>query len=79
MFYAKFLFYIKSLQGLIIKRIQDSISCEENRRFIYLGDGSGDYCPSLSLRLCLRVWRRREGKAWKKRNEQVKEIEENGR
>jgi len=32
-----------------------------------------------SLRLCLRVWRGREGKAWKKRNEQVEEIEENGR
>ena len=31
------------------------------------------------LRLCLRVWRGREGKAWEKRNEQVEEIEENGR
>ena len=37
-------------QGLIINRIQDSLSCEENKRFIYLGDGSGDYCPSLRLK-----------------------------
>jgi len=33
----------------------------------------------ITLRLCLRVWRGREGKAWEKRNEQVEEIEENGR
>ena len=41
-----------SLQGLIIERIriQDSISAEENKRFIYLGDGSGDYCPGLRLK-----------------------------
>ena len=38
------------LQGLIIERIQDSISAEDNKRFIYLGDGSGDYCPSLRLK-----------------------------
>ncbi|KAJ7963153.1 Inorganic pyrophosphatase [Quillaja saponaria] len=37
-------------KGLIIERIQDSIPLEENKRFIYLGDGSGDYCPSLRLR-----------------------------
>jgi len=37
------------LQGLVIERIQDSIS-EENKRFIYLGDGVGDYCPSLRLK-----------------------------
>ena len=39
-----------SLQGLIIERIQNSISAEGNKRFIYLGDGSGDYCPSLRLK-----------------------------
>ncbi|XP_057457499.1 inorganic pyrophosphatase 1-like [Lotus japonicus] len=37
-------------KGLIIKRIQDTISHEENKRFIYLGDGAGDYCPSLKLK-----------------------------
>ena len=33
-------------QGVVIKRIQASISTE---KFIYLGDGSGDFCPSLKL------------------------------
>ncbi|KAK7268169.1 hypothetical protein RIF29_20859 [Crotalaria pallida] len=37
-------------KGLIIERIQNSISPEENKRFIYLGDGAGDYCPSLRLK-----------------------------
>ncbi|XP_052725064.1 inorganic pyrophosphatase 1-like [Vigna angularis] len=36
-------------KDLVIERIQDSIS-EENKRLIYLGDGSGDYCPSLRLK-----------------------------
>jgi len=33
----------------VIERIQESIS-EEDKRMIYLGDGSGDYCPSLRLK-----------------------------
>ncbi|KEH18312.1 putative hydrolase [Medicago truncatula] len=37
-------------KGLIIDRIQKSISEVEKKRFIYLGDGAGDYCPSLRLR-----------------------------
>ncbi|XP_058750299.1 inorganic pyrophosphatase 2-like [Vicia villosa] len=37
-------------KGLIIDRIQDTISEVDNKRFIYLGDGAGDYCPSLRLR-----------------------------
>ncbi|KAL2337979.1 hypothetical protein Fmac_012425 [Flemingia macrophylla] len=37
-------------KGLILDRIQDSISQEDNKRIIYLGDGSGDYCPSLRLK-----------------------------
>jgi pyridoxal phosphate phosphatase PHOSPHO2 len=37
-------------KGLVIERIQESLSEEENKRFIYLGDGSGDYCPSLKLK-----------------------------
>ncbi|CAL0335204.1 unnamed protein product [Lupinus luteus] len=37
-------------KGMIIDRIQDSISTEDNKRFIYLGDGGGDYCPSLRLK-----------------------------
>lgn len=35
-------------KGLIIERIQASVF-EEEKKFIYLGDGSGDYCPSLKL------------------------------
>ncbi|KEH18309.1 putative hydrolase [Medicago truncatula] len=37
-------------KGLIIDRIQNTFSEGENKRFIYLGDGIGDYCPSLRLR-----------------------------
>ncbi|KAF9688759.1 hypothetical protein SADUNF_Sadunf01G0021400 [Salix dunnii] len=38
-----------SLMGLIIERIQASISKEGSKKIIYLGDGAGDYCPSLKL------------------------------
>ncbi|XP_058745356.1 inorganic pyrophosphatase 2-like [Vicia villosa] len=34
-------------KGLIVDRIQDTIGEVDNKRFIYLGDGAGDYCPSL--------------------------------
>lgn len=37
-------------KSLIVERIQDSVTVEEKKKFIYLGDGSGDYCPSLKLR-----------------------------
>ncbi|XP_061350223.1 inorganic pyrophosphatase 1-like [Gastrolobium bilobum] len=37
-------------KGLIIERIQNSMSRFANKRFIYLGDGVGDYCPSLRLK-----------------------------
>ncbi|OAY36531.1 inorganic pyrophosphatase 1 [Manihot esculenta] len=36
-------------KGLIIERIQASIAKEGNKKIIYLGDGVGDYCPSLKL------------------------------
>ncbi|XP_068653274.1 inorganic pyrophosphatase 1-like [Aristolochia californica] len=35
-------------KGLIMKRIISSM--ETKKRLIYLGDGKGDYCPSLKLR-----------------------------
>ncbi|WVZ03895.1 hypothetical protein V8G54_024701 [Vigna mungo] len=38
-----------AFKGLVIERIQDSIS-EEVKRLIYLRDGSGEYCPSLRLK-----------------------------
>ncbi|XP_004510357.1 inorganic pyrophosphatase 2-like [Cicer arietinum] len=37
-------------KGIIVDRIQSSISVLENKRFIYLGDGAGDYCPTLRLK-----------------------------
>ncbi|KAF5745484.1 hypothetical protein HS088_TW07G01069 [Tripterygium wilfordii] len=36
-------------KGLIIERIQASLATEGKKKLIYLGDGSGDYCPSLKL------------------------------
>ncbi|CAL5361253.1 unnamed protein product [Camellia sinensis] len=35
-------------KGLIMERIQ--VSVEGKKKFIYLGDGKGDFCPSLKLR-----------------------------
>ncbi|CAN8292806.1 unnamed protein product [Cochlearia groenlandica] len=40
-------------KGLIIERIQDSLTKEginNNKTIIYVGDGAGDYCPSLKLK-----------------------------
>ncbi|VVA91687.1 unnamed protein product [Arabis nemorensis] len=38
-------------KGLIIERIQASLTKEGKKmKMIYLGDGAGDYCPSLRLR-----------------------------
>jgi len=34
---------------LIIERIQQSLAKEGKKKMIYLGDGAGDYCPSLKL------------------------------
>jgi len=36
-------------KGKIIERIRASAFAEGKKRFIYLGDGKGDYCPSLKL------------------------------
>lgn len=37
-------------KGVVIERIQAAVSAEgKKKRFIYLGDGNGDYCPSLKL------------------------------
>ncbi|KAE7998581.1 hypothetical protein FH972_003112 [Carpinus fangiana] len=36
-------------KGLVIDQIQASISESGKKRFIYLGDGNGDYCPTLKL------------------------------
>nr|CAD1833952.1 unnamed protein product [Ananas comosus var. bracteatus] len=36
-------------KGKIIERIRASVTAEGKKHFIYLGDGKGDYCPSLKL------------------------------
>ncbi|RZS16030.1 hypothetical protein BHM03_00048003 [Ensete ventricosum] len=36
-------------KSAIMERIQASAFVEGRKRFIYLGDGKGDYCPSLRL------------------------------
>ncbi|KAL0297674.1 UNVERIFIED_CONTAM: Inorganic pyrophosphatase 2 [Sesamum radiatum] len=36
-------------KGMIIERIQASIAKEGKKRMMYLGEGSGDFCPSLKL------------------------------
>ncbi|KAH0982452.1 hypothetical protein GBA52_009629 [Prunus armeniaca] len=37
-------------KGVVIERIQTSVCTEGKKKIIYLGDGSGDYCPSLKLK-----------------------------
>ncbi|XVE97662.1 hypothetical protein REPUB_Repub03eG0038100 [Reevesia pubescens] len=36
-------------KGLIMERIQASVSATGNKRFIYLGDGTADFCLGLKL------------------------------
>ncbi|KAI3761623.1 hypothetical protein L1987_52044 [Smallanthus sonchifolius] len=36
-------------KGKIIKIIQSTFATEEKKKIIYLGDGAGDFCPSLKL------------------------------
>ncbi|XP_058093950.1 inorganic pyrophosphatase 1-like [Magnolia sinica] len=36
-------------KGLIIEQIRASVLKDGKKRFIYLGDGKGDFCPSLKL------------------------------
>lgn len=42
-------FFFFPIKGLIIERIRSSVLKDSKKRFIYLGDGKGDYCPSLKL------------------------------
>ncbi|XP_020228584.1 inorganic pyrophosphatase 2 [Cajanus cajan] len=37
-------------KGLVIERIQNSLEAAGKKKVIYLGDGSGDFCPSLKLK-----------------------------
>ena len=40
---------IDFMQGLIIERIKAEMLEKGKKRIIYLGDGKGDFCPSLKL------------------------------
>ncbi|CAK8535899.1 unnamed protein product [Lathyrus sativus] len=37
-------------KGLVIEKFQSSLDEEGEKNMIYLGDGSGDFCPSLKLK-----------------------------
>ncbi|CAL9118135.1 unnamed protein product [Musa acuminata var. zebrina] len=51
-------------KSTIIERIQASASLEGRKRFIYLGDGKGDYCPALRLSEEDYVMPRKNHPAW---------------
>uniref|UniRef100_A0A6N2NHP4 Uncharacterized protein n=1 Tax=Salix viminalis TaxID=40686 RepID=A0A6N2NHP4_SALVM len=36
--------------GVVMKRIQASVSSEGEKQFIYVGDGKNDFCPALTLK-----------------------------
>lgn len=50
-------------KGQIMKRIQSSVATE-GKKFIYLGDGVGDFCPSLKLKQGDHVMPRKNFPLW---------------
>ncbi|CAN4086919.1 unnamed protein product [Withania somnifera] len=56
-------------KGLVIERIQASLAKEGKKRMIYLGDGAGDFCPSLKLKEQDFVMPRKDFPVWKLINE----------
>ncbi|KAG5527781.1 hypothetical protein RHGRI_028653 [Rhododendron griersonianum] len=53
-------------KGLVIEQIQASISEKGKVRMIYLGDGRGDFCPSLKLGEGDHVMPRKDFPLWKR-------------
>ncbi|GAB4852749.1 hypothetical protein Ancab_016958 [Ancistrocladus abbreviatus] len=53
-------------KGLIVKHIQASVSQSRKKTFIYLGDGKGDYCPSLKLGEVDHVMPRKKFPLWER-------------
>ncbi|XVE70571.1 hypothetical protein DITRI_Ditri10aG0082300 [Diplodiscus trichospermus] len=51
-------------KGLVLDLICASASEGERRNFIYLGDGKGDYCPTLKLQDCDFVMPRKNYPLW---------------
>ncbi|KAK7294320.1 hypothetical protein RJT34_17209 [Clitoria ternatea] len=47
-------------KSLVIERIQNSLAAAGNKKVIYLGDGNGDFCPSLKLKDCDYLMPRRD-------------------
>nr|GMD33754.1 inorganic pyrophosphatase 1-like [Ipomoea batatas]GME20478.1 inorganic pyrophosphatase 1-like [Ipomoea batatas] len=52
-------------KGKIIERIQASLAKEGKKRMIYLGDGAGDFCPSLKLKEGDFLMPRKDFPVWK--------------
>ncbi|KAL0014935.1 hypothetical protein SO802_002004 [Lithocarpus litseifolius] len=52
-------------KGLVIDQIQASVSDSGEKRIIYLGDGNGDYCPTLKLGEIDFVMPRKKYPLWK--------------
>ncbi|KAK6944855.1 Phosphatase PHOSPHO-type [Dillenia turbinata] len=53
-------------KGLIIEQIRALAYASGKKRFIYLGDGSGDYCPSLKLQEGDHVMPRKDYPLWER-------------
>lgn len=53
-------------KGLVIDQIRASDSENGRRRFIYLGDGGGDFCPTLKLAKGDHVMPRKNYSLWKR-------------
>ncbi|XP_052181340.1 inorganic pyrophosphatase 2 [Diospyros lotus] len=53
-------------KGLVIKQIQASISESGKKKMIYLGDGGGDYCPSLKLGVGDHIMPRKDFPLWRR-------------
>ncbi|CAN1218009.1 Inorganic pyrophosphatase 1 [Linum perenne] len=51
-------------RGLVMERMQESMAKEAGTKMIYLGDGAGDYCPSLKLREADYVMPRKNFPVW---------------
>ncbi|KAM0969758.1 hypothetical protein ACFX13_018240 [Malus domestica] len=53
-------------KGVVIDQIRASVSANGRKRFVYLGDGRNDYCPSLRLVEGDHVMPRRDYALWKR-------------
>ncbi|CAN1162366.1 Inorganic pyrophosphatase 2 [Linum perenne] len=51
-------------KGLVMERMQESMAKEAGTKMVYLGDGAGDYCPSLKLREADYVMPRKNFPVW---------------